>query len=1356
MHDRSQNTSMTRSPGLFLVPVLIGFAALMLPAYASVTILLLNHALFMLAVQMCHPTGRAIAWKSTPRMAFTQIAFQLCYLLFLTVLVISPVMLIMRDGSISVLVFSSVTILSAAVVLLRFWPAPASAMIAFKYDQQMRVPAWIMLGRGCRIALDLTRKNRSTLMQGIVPLTLILALTAMPFVIHLIPFGESGNSSVVRIATVAVYLIILAPGASLYVFRVVDRRLSSVATQQEQQPGRPVESSTEPAVETGLELEGSGEIMTQVSEQQSSFMTAAKQCDLSQLQSAADTGCDFNEVIDGRVALIEIINSRHGDRLKAIDLLLDHQADINLCDADAMSALHHACKNDDEAATARLLSNSADTNLINNEELSPLALSCRIGKWNICKQLIDAGASVNTKKGVPPLITAASTPDDDVTGVDMLITAGAGANITAKLGRTALMNAAMQGNAVIAETLLKAGANINDLDNLNNSALMDAARSGANNVIERFVFWNPKTEFKDKLGRTVLLIAVSSKRADPETIRLLLTMGANPQAQNKQGKDAAEMALETQRPDIARALGVEAQEEPPQVAQVQESSDDDENIIDFTELEAPEDMSWAQNEIGLLKSKRISSPVSAPGTAPVSDIIDEATTPSGVGAVTPPSQPVTPAQPASTTVAASASNDEYNLMPDDIIIDEQHVIIDMSELVNDDDREWAERQFKKRSRTQLESAKPVSSAAESVQTDPAPVNAVVDDDSFQLEPENIPVPGKILESESTSATTDKDTLHEIEALSESLESLDETLQLDSVIDLDAVMQDLNDDSAWAAEPVDAVTDLKPETAQRNEQVDETATQTDLSADSIAYQSLIDAASEENTDLMGTILLSTTEVPDWWMSSVFLHALAKGCLLSPVWLLDNGLDANAQCANGLLLLDATLQQATPDPQVIEALIKHGARIDKGGEQLVWLSGLTDHQHEVSPSDAHDSVAEERKTELLKTLIEYGSDARATGEDGRNALHWAVLYRSKSYVKTLLELGLDPNQRDGEGSTALLHAVNSDNPHRSVIVRQLIKAGADPLLVNDDDESAMSAAMNLDDRSISRLLMMARMDPSSLNKAVQDRPVDIITAAANGNLGRVKRLIARGDDINITDPDDVSALIHASGKGHVAVVNALLAAGANTRQVTRGGTTALAAAVLGNHIEVVRTLTDAKVPVDQKQANGITPLMLAAARWNVKLVGLLLDKGADPNETDQSGGTALMAAAQNGIFSVSQDQGMAVFQCLMDHGAMADAINDEGQTALMMLLGVRADSKMTTAKPELEELTKTLIRGGAQLDAQDLTGWSALHAAAAHGFHKPAKILITAGANKRLRDINGLSACDLAMDKNDDQLVSLFID
>ena len=106
------------------------------------------------------------------------------------------------------------------------------------------------------------------------------------------------------------------------------------------------------------------------------------------------------------------------------------------------------------------------------------------------------------------------------------------------------------------------------------------------------------------------------------------------------------------------------------------------------------------------------------------------------------------------------------------------------------------------------------------------------------------------------------------------------------------------------------------------------------------------------------------------------------------------------------------------------------------------------------------------------------------------------------------------------------------------------------------------------------------------------VDLITAAAEGNLDAVKQHIAAGTDLNQKDPNPSGAKATALG----------------------------IAAALG-HTEIAIALIEGGANVDQSDKDGSTPLHSAAFLCYPEIVQALLDKGAFKNVRNNSGSTAL---------------------------------------------------------------------------------------------------------------------------------------
>ena len=213
--------------------------------------------------------------------------------------------------------------------------------------------------------------------------------------------------------------------------------------------------------------------------------------------------------------------------------------------------------------------------------------------------------------------------------------------------------------------------------------------------------------------------------------------------------------------------------------------------------------------------------------------------------------------------------------------------------------------------------------------------------------------------------------------------------------------------------------------------------------------------------------------------------------------------------------------------------------------------------------------------------------------------------------------------------------------------------------------------------------------------------LISAAVQGNLEEVKRLLTQGAEINGTGRAGHTALIVASAQGHTAVVQYLLERGAN---------------------------------INARGKNDATALIAAARRWHEEIVQLLLDHGADVHARTRFHVTALLAAlsgegflydAELGVYEPKQfvitHENLSSVQhlltLLLNHGADVDVNvkNREGKTALRLAV-----------ETGHAELVQTLLQHGAQVQGKAKDGQTALMVAEAKGLTKIMRMLQQAGA------------------------------
>ena len=103
----------------------------------------------------------------------------------------------------------------------------------------------------------------------------------------------------------------------------------------------------------------------------------------------------------------------------------------------------------------------------------------------------------------------------------------------------------------------------------------------------------------------------------------------------------------------------------------------------------------------------------------------------------------------------------------------------------------------------------------------------------------------------------------------------------------------------------------------------------------------------------------------------------------------------------------------------------------------------------------------------------------------------------------------------------------------------------------------------------------------------------------------------------------------------------------------------AAGLGN-LTGIRDALQSGDKINARDETGWTPLMVASVSVQPEAVALLLDSGAEVNQTDDHGNTALIGASAV-RFNLNKEP--QILQTLLTRGALPEAVNDAGESALM---------------------------------------------------------------------------------------------
>ncbi|MGO9589038.1 MAG: TonB family protein [Candidatus Acidiferrales bacterium] len=265
-----------------------------------------------------------------------------------------------------------------------------------------------------------------------------------------------------------------------------------------------------------------------------------------------------------------------------------------------------------------------------------------------------------------------------------------------------------------------------------------------------------------------------------------------------------------------------------------------------------------------------------------------------------------------------------------------------------------------------------------------------------------------------------------------------------------------------------------------------------------------------------------------------------------------------------------------------------------------------------------------------------------------------------------------------------------------------------------------------------------DPAAREKLFSDL---LPRAAVYADTSVVRAILAQPVDLDRPGPWGDTALMLAADRGLPDMVDALLKAGANPRALDREGRNALIFGAGSGNAEVLRLLLAARLRANEKDTYGDTPLMAAAASGNPESVRLLLKHGAKVNARNQRHQTALLSGATGDSgFSIGEmgrrhaeipDESVhrdTVVDLLLDAGANINARGWDGETALFTLE---------------DDPAKELIRHHINLEIRDKYGETALIRTVSDSI---AELLIKAGADVNAHDNDGNTALIQAAENN----------
>ena len=323
----------------------------------------------------------------------------------------------------------------------------------------------------------------------------------------------------------------------------------------------------------------------------------------------------------------------------------------------------------------------------------------------------------------------------------------------------------------------------------------------------------------------------------------------------------------------------------------------------------------------------------------------------------------------------------------------------------------------------------------------------------------------------------------------------------------------------------------------------------------------------------------------------------------------------------------------------------------------------------------------------------------------------------------------------------------------IMKMLLKAGADPNLLDSNNTSPLLRAIERSDLSMVKSLL-SHGAMVGLKKVFKEH--DIFLSARNGNLVRIKYLFKKAEDetqfLTIRDKGGNTLMHLASECGHLNVMEYLMKQGADINRKNHEGNTPLHLAVSNRKRNTVALLLKKGADVNARNNSGESPLHHSI--WSSVMIEKLLDVGADINARDNFGDTPLNHAVESECIKGAEK--------LIASGADLGAKGFYGQTALhkacnsqeliTLLLNSGADTEdvddfgntviITAAEHGTVQSLKTLIEKGADVNAVNDMGDTALHRAVERASTKMVVMLLNAGARPDQQNNVGVTPLHIA--------------
>ena len=381
-----------------------------------------------------------------------------------------------------------------------------------------------------------------------------------------------------------------------------------------------------------------------------------------------------------------------------------------------------------------------------------------------------------------------------------------------------------------------------------------------------------------------------------------------------------------------------------------------------------------------------------------------------------------------------------------------------------------------------------------------------------------------------------------------------------------------------------------------------------------------------------------------------------------------------------------------------------------------------------------AAEKGFKTIVDMLIDNKASVDAKCDRGWTALAYAACYVKPDAMKSLIVAKADIYSKDNNNLTVFEKTDQYEwrFDARKVLVDAMAEhvrdaENVDMLIsvVQEDNDATVAPAASvatdasIGDRNEEDMMPLPLAASSGVATADMFMPADVLSAAANGDVDSLERMIALNVPLDVRGVDESTPLIVAAARNQTSAVRVIADAGVDLDAVDYNGKSALMHAAEQGNADIAQCLTDAKASVVLEDTCDRTALDWAIENQHVPVVRVLCE--ACP---------AMRAAA---VCAAARSPQSSLLRRLLDSNISIDVPNAQGETPLIAAAW-----------------RKALIEHKASLIARDRDDATALQVALRRGHNDTVHVLA------EVLDSNRDTAVFTAVRARDLQTLKLLID